>query len=71
MSPSSPPAPATPPPTGGVSVATIDASCRWPLLGLYYGAALWLVLSAAACLVASMSFLAPAMFADSAALSNF
>jgi cytochrome c oxidase cbb3-type subunit 1 len=47
----------------------IDASCRWPLLGLYYGAAFWLLVASVASLIASMSFHAPAMFADCAWLS--
>jgi cytochrome c oxidase cbb3-type subunit 1 len=59
--PASPSAEPSPAATG-----SIDASCRWPLLGLYYGAAGWLVVSAVAYLLASMSFHAPAMFADCA-----
>jgi len=55
--------------TDGVPSASIDRSCRWPVLGLYYGAAVWLVLSAVAYLAASMSFHAPAMFADCAWMS--
>ena len=50
----------------GLSPGGIDASCRWPLLGLYYGAAFWLLVSAVTFLLASMSFHAPAMFADCA-----
>ncbi len=69
MSLSPQPAPAAPEPPAGVASAPIDHSCRWPLLALYSGAALWLVISAVAYLVASMSFHAPALFADSAWMS--
>lgn len=69
MSQSTQPSPASMESTSDVSPVAIDASCRWPVLGLYYGAAVWLVLSAVAYLVASMSFHAPAMFADCAAFS--
>jgi cytochrome c oxidase cbb3-type subunit 1 len=43
--------------------AKIDASCRVPLLALFGGAALWLVLGLALALVASLTFHAPEMFA--------
>lgn len=69
MSQSPSTAPASPEPANGPSRSCIDASCRWPLLGLYGGAAVWLVLSAVAALLASMSFHAPDMFADCAAFS--
>jgi cytochrome c oxidase cbb3-type subunit 1 len=42
----------------------IDASCRVPLLALFGGAALWLVLGLGLGLAAAMSFHAPDMFAD-------
>ena len=42
----------------------IDASCRVPLLALFSGAALWLLISAVATLIASMSFHKPDMFSD-------
>ena len=42
----------------------IDASCRVPLLALFGGAALWLVLGLALGLVAAMSFHKPDLFAD-------
>src|ERR1700691_299255 len=42
----------------------IDASCRVPLLALFGGAALWLVLRLLLGLAAAMSFHAPDMFAD-------
>ena len=43
--------------------AKIDASCRLPLLVLFNGAALWLVLGLALALVASLTFHNPEMFA--------
>lgn len=46
------------------SQSDIDASCRVPLLALFSGAALWLLVSAVAALLASMSFHKPDMFAD-------
>ena len=42
----------------------IDASCRVPLLALFGGAALWLVLGLALGIVAMLSFHQPDMFAD-------
>jgi len=47
----------------------IDASCRVPLLALFAGAALWLLIAAVAALLASMSFHKPDMFADKMWLS--
>lgn len=47
------------------SQGEIDASCRLPLLTLFTGAALWLLLSAIGGMLASMSFHNPEMFADS------
>jgi cytochrome c oxidase cbb3-type subunit 1 len=44
--------------------AGIDASCRVPLLALFGGAALWLVLGLLLGLAAAMSFHQPDMFAD-------
>jgi cytochrome c oxidase cbb3-type subunit 1 len=41
----------------------IDASCRVPLLALFGGAALWLVLGLLLALLASLTFHAPEMFA--------
>jgi len=51
---------------GGASVlaSRIDASCRVPLLALFGGAALWLVVGLAMSLVAIMTFHKPDMFAD-------
>ena len=69
MTQSPQPAPATTASTAGSPPETIDASCRWPLLALYYGAGWWLLISAIAYLVASMSFHAPGMFAERAWLS--
>ncbi len=44
--------------------SAIDASCRLPLLALFGGAALWLMLGLMLELAASLSFHAPGMFAD-------
>lgn len=55
--------------TDTTPTSRIDASCRLPLLTLFGGAALWLVLSSVFSLIASLKFHAPAMFPDSAALS--
>ena len=51
---------------GGASVlaSRIDASCRVPLLALFGGAALWLVVGLALSLAAIMTFHKPDMFAD-------
>lgn len=51
------------------SQAEIDASCRLPLLALFTGAALWLLLGAVGAMLASMSFHKPEMFADNMWLS--
>lgn len=51
------------------SQSEIDASCRLPLLALFSGAALWLLVAAVATLLASMSFHKPDMFADKMWLS--
>jgi cytochrome c oxidase cbb3-type subunit 1 len=47
----------------------IDASCRVPLLALFGGAALWLVLGLGLSLAAMLSFHAPNLFADCAFLT--
>lgn len=47
----------------------LDASCRVPLLALFGGAALWLVLGLTLGVVAAMSFHKPDMFADCAFLT--
>jgi cytochrome c oxidase cbb3-type subunit 1 len=46
-----------------VCTAKIDASCRVPLLALFGGAALWLVVGLLLALLASLTFHAPEMFA--------
>mgnify|MGYP003336201828 CR=1 FL=1 len=51
------------------SPGEIDASCRGPVMALFSGAAVWLVVSAIAAMLASMSFHNPAMFSDNAVLS--
>jgi len=50
-------------------VSKIDASCRVPLLALFGGAALWLVLGLVLGILAMMSFHKPDMFADCAFLT--
>src|SRR5580698_1675117 len=50
--------------TKSFSTTVIDVSCRVPLLALFGGAALWLVLGLLLGLAAAMSFHAPAMFAN-------
>src|SRR5471032_602898 len=47
-----------------ISQQKIDASCRVPLLALFGGAALWLVVGLALSIIASLTFHAPQMFAD-------
>ncbi len=58
-------------PNGNKSICAneIDASCRVPLLALFGGAALWLVLGLALGLAAVMTFHKPDMFADCAFLT--
>ncbi len=51
------------------STARIDASCRLPLFALFGGAAFWLVVGSVFGLMASLTFHAPKMFANCAALS--
>src|SRR5450631_2576354 len=46
-----------------ISQQKIDASCRVPLLALFGGAALWLVVGLALSIIASLTFHAPQMFA--------
>lgn len=57
----------TPPATP--TQADVDASCRVPLLALFSGAALWLLVAAVATVLASMSFHKPDLFADNRWLS--
>jgi cytochrome c oxidase cbb3-type subunit 1 len=47
-----------------ISQQKIDASCRVPLLALFGGAALWLVVGLVLSVIASLTFHAPQMFAD-------
>ncbi len=49
--------------TNSVCTAKIDASCRVPLLALFGGAALWLVLGLALAIIASLTFHNPGIFA--------
>src|SRR5581483_10927841 len=51
------------------TVTEIDASCRVPLLPLFGGAALWLVVGLALSLVAALTFHKPDMFANCAWLT--
>ncbi|HZF02322.1 MAG TPA: cbb3-type cytochrome c oxidase subunit I [Methylomirabilota bacterium] len=51
------------------AVSEIDASCRVPLLALFGGAALWLVLGLALSIVASLTFHKPDMLANCAWLT--
>lgn len=57
--------------TGNTTVCTneIDSSCRVPLLALFGGAALWLVLGLALGLAAAMSFHDPNIFANCSCLT--
>jgi len=50
--------------TNQVCTAKIDASCRVPLLALFGGAALWLVLGLTFAVLASLTFHKPDMFAS-------
>jgi cytochrome c oxidase cbb3-type subunit 1 len=50
--------------SNSAAVNEIDASCRVPLLALFGGAALWLVLGVALGIAAALSFHAPDMFAN-------
>jgi cytochrome c oxidase cbb3-type subunit 1 len=47
-----------------ISQQKIDTSCRVPLLALFGGAALWLVVGLTLSIIASLTFHAPQMFAD-------
>jgi len=44
--------------------SAIDASCRVPLLALFGGAAIWLVIGLALAIIASLTFHMPGMFGD-------
>lgn len=52
-----------------LSQQKIDASCRVPLLALFGGAALWLVVGLLLAVIASLTFHKPDMFADCPVLS--
>ena len=54
----------TPDARAEIPASKIDASCRVPLLALFGGAALWLVVGLALSLVAIMTFHKPDLFAD-------
>src|ERR1700734_4080728 len=47
-----------------ISQQKIDASCRVPLLALFGGAALWLIVGLVLAVIASLTFHTPQMFAD-------
>ncbi len=49
--------------TNQICTAKIDASCRVPLLALFGGAALWLVVGLVLATIASLTFHNPEMFA--------
>lgn len=60
----------TPTSTGSSpSQSEIDASCRMPLVSLFAGAAIWLLVAAVAAVIATLSFHKPDMYADNMALS--
>src|ERR1044071_4903998 len=54
---------------GVYSPQAIDASCRWPLLTLFVGAVIWLVLNSVLGLITSIKLHAPGFLADCAWLS--
>lgn len=56
-------------PSVNTDTQAIDTSCRWPVLGLFKGAAFWLVVSSFFGIIASLKFHKPTMFADCAWLS--
>ncbi|MGH7951342.1 MAG: cbb3-type cytochrome c oxidase subunit I [Limisphaerales bacterium] len=56
-------------PASQISAPEIDASCRVPLLALFGGAAIWLVISSIFGLMASLTFHAPDIFANSSWLT--
>lgn len=66
-SPASAPLNATDRPS--VTPAELDASCRWPLLALFGGAAFWLLISSVFALIASIKFHGPGFLADTAWLT--
>src|SRR5512142_2828639 len=52
-----------------LSSARIDFSCRLPLMVMFVSAAIWAVIAAVLGLIASLKFHAPALLADSPALT--
>jgi cytochrome c oxidase cbb3-type subunit 1 len=52
-----------------VSSSRIDTSCRLPLLALFGGAALWLIVGLVLAMIASIKFHAPAFLADCSLLT--
>jgi cytochrome c oxidase cbb3-type subunit I len=56
-------------PVSGVASAEIDASCRFPLLLMFFCAACWLVLASGFALIASIKFHSPNFLADSSWLT--
>jgi cytochrome c oxidase cbb3-type subunit 1 len=57
-------APLNAPDRASVTPAELDASCRWPLLALFAGAAVWLFVASAFALIASIKFHGPGFLAD-------
>ena len=53
-------------PSANTDAQAIDASCRWPVLGLFKGASVWLVVSSFFGIIASLKFHKATMFADCA-----
>jgi cytochrome c oxidase cbb3-type subunit 1 len=47
-----------------VTPVELDASCRWPLLALFAGAAVWLFVASVFALIASIKFHGPGFLAD-------
>ena len=52
-----------------VTPAELDVSCRLPLMTLFGGAAIWLLVSSVFALIASIKFHGPGFLADSAWLT--
>ena len=51
-------------PTTSGECADLNASLRWPVLSLFFGAAFWLIVSSLCALIASIKCHAPGIFAD-------
>src|SRR5216110_329549 len=54
---------------GACSPAEIDASCRWPILTVFVGALIWLVLNSVLGLITSIKLHAPGFLANCSWLS--